>query len=483
MTSSATPLPPPPGSAGSANRVRPRQRWGLSIGLFQPRMWAFWLFAVALALGILYGLFFTLASVLISPVGFALSWLLLSLYIVPVALVIRWLDLYEREPRSMVIGAFAWGALVAVMFSGFGNDLWGVFITRVFGAEFASEWSAALTAPIIEEIYKYLGIVLLYLIARLEFDDLLDGFVYGALVGLGFAVSEDVFYFIFVFGGDPFSVIQGFIVRVIASGLYGHVTFTGIAGIGLAYFVTRRLEKPLLRRAWVAAGLLLLAMLAHFVWNSPLFYELDLLMYGLVKGLPFLIGLIILLVLARRREHVALTEVLLPEVGRDGVTALELTLLSDRRARRAVVRQLVASAGKPAEWGFRQLQREQVKLALISSGVDSGDDARLLQQRAVVRAQRARLLTAHGAADALGFSAEDAVAEVQATTTLAPDQAVGPGGGWAWATPSLADRQRMSLPPGLPLQTIEQRGDWVLVRSQSGWYGWTGATYLTAPHR
>jgi hypothetical protein len=256
------------------------------------------------------------------------------------------------------------------------------------------------------------------------------------------------------------------------------VTFTGIAGIGLAYFVTRRLDTPLLRRFLVAAGLLLLAIFAHFVWNSPLFGDLDLLMYGLVKGMPFLIGLIILLVLARRREHVALTEVLAPEVGRGGITAFELTLLRDRRARRATVRQLVAKAGKPAEWGLRQLQREQVKLALISSGVDTDDDARLLQQRAVARTQRARLLTAPGAPEALGFSPEEAAAETRAATTFAPDRTVGPGGGWAWTTPDLTDKRRMGLPPGLPLQTVEQRGEWVLARGRDGWHGWTGRTYL-----
>jgi RsiW-degrading membrane proteinase PrsW (M82 family) len=441
-------------------------------------MWAFWLFVVAMVLGTLYGLFMHAAALLIAPVGLVLSWLLLVFYILPVALVVRWLDLYEREPRSMVLGAFFWGGLVAIVFSGFSNDFWGVFITKVMGAEFASEWSAALTAPIVEETYKYLGIIVLYLIARLEFDDLLDGFVYGALVGLGFSVFEDIFYFIFVFGGDPIGVIQGFIVRVLASGLYGHVMFTGIAGIGLAYFVTRKHDTTLLRRFAVAAGLFLLAVAAHFFWNSPLFGELDLLMYGLVKGMPFFICLVILVYLARRREHVALTEVLEPELGRGGVTARELTMLRDRRARRATTRELVAKAGVHADWALRQLRREQVKLALISSGVESADDARLLQQRAVTRALRGRLLTAPGAPEALGYTAEEAAAEVQATTTFTPDRMVAPSGAWAWTLPDLADRHRLALPGSLPLKTVEQRGDWVLVRSRDNWHGWTGATYL-----
>ena len=66
----------------------------------------------------------------------------------------------------------------------------GAVITKVVGGDFSYYWSAALTAPVVEETYKYLGIVLLYLIARAEFDDLIDGFVYGALIGLGFAVPR-----------------------------------------------------------------------------------------------------------------------------------------------------------------------------------------------------------------------------------------------------------------------------------------------------
>jgi protease PrsW len=473
VTSTTAPLPAPPGGP-----VRARQRWGLQIGLVQPRTFAFWLFVVAMFVGVLYGLLVNGIALMSAPIGWVLSWLLLLLYIVPVVLIVRWLDLYEREPRSLLVGAFAWGALVSVTFSSFGNDFWGVFIAKAFGAEFASNWSAALTAPVVEEIYKYLGIVVLYLIARLEFDDLIDGFVYGALVGLGFSVSEDVFYFIFVFGGDVLSVLQGFFVRVLASGLYGHVMFTGIAGIGFAYFVSRRGETSLGRRTLVAAGLLLLAIFAHFVWNSPLFGDVDIFVYGLIKGMPFFIFMVVLLYLARRREHAALAEVLGSELGRGGITAQELTLLRDRRARRAAIRQLVAGGGPQAEWALRALQREQVKLALVSSGVDSADDARLIQQRELCRTLRARLLGAPGAPQVLGFSAEEAAAEAQSISSFVADRAVAPAGAWAWATPSQTDKVRMGLPPGLPLRIVERRDGWVLVRGADGWFGWTGEPYL-----
>ncbi|MEP7378514.1 MAG: PrsW family intramembrane metalloprotease [Chloroflexota bacterium] len=469
---------PPPSSANQ--RRRPTPRWGVQTGLVQPRQPAFWLFVVAMVLGGLYFLLTQLIEIVISPAGWALSWLLLLLYIVPVFLVVRWLDLYEREPRSLLIGAFLWGAIVAEMFSGLGNDAWGVVITRLFGPEFASHWSAALTAPVIEEIYKYLGIAVLFLIARAEFDDLIDGFVYGALIGLGFAVAEDVSYFIFVFGGDVPSVIQGFWVRVVGSGLYSHVTFTGIAGIGFAYFVTRRLDQPLMRRLLVAGALLLLAIVAHFVWNSPFLRDLDIILYGAFKGLPFLIGLIILLYLARRREHSALSEILAGEVGQPGLVAPEMEALLDRGSRRAASQRIRVAGGREAERLLKQLQREQLKLALVASSVDSTDDAQLVQQRAVNESLRFRLWQMPGVAAALGVAPEAAEATLRAVSAFTPDRLVGAQGAWAWARPDQSERRRVGLAPGLPLDVVEERPEgWVLVRSQSGWYGWTGAPYLT----
>ena len=473
----ATFTPPP---SGADQRRRPPPRWGVQTGLLQARQPAFWLFVVALFLGAIYGLATQMVSLVISPAGWALSWVLLLLYIVPVVLVIRWLDLYEREPRSLLIGAFLWGSLVALMFSGLGNDAWGVVVAKLFGAEFASQWSAALTAPVIEETYKYLGVVVLYLIARAEFDDLIDGFVYGALIGLGFAVAEDVYYFIFVFGGDVPSVIQGFWIRVVASGLYGHVTFTGIAGIGFAYFVTRRLDQPLSRRLLIAVGLLLMAIAAHFIWNSPVLDDLDIVLYGAFKGLPFLIGLIVLLYLARRREHAGLAEVLGSEVGRPGLLAPELALLRDPRTRRANRRRVRQAAGPEAERLFNQLQKEQTKLALVASSVDSADDARVHAQRAVCQSIRGRLWQLPGVTASLGVPQEEVAAQLQAAAASGPDAAVAPAGAWAWATPDQSDRNRLALAPGLQLDVVEERPDgWVLVRSQSGWFGWTGKPYLT----
>ena len=144
--------------------------------------------------------------------------------------------------------------IAATTLSAIGNAGWGLTVARLGGPEFAARWTAALTAPFVEEILKGCGVVLIYLIARDEVDDVMDGFVYGAICGLGFAIVEDVFYFMAVFGGQPAGVLQGFWLRVVASGLYGHVLYTGLVGMAVGVVVSRRATEPLATPALGGGG-------------------------------------------------------------------------------------------------------------------------------------------------------------------------------------------------------------------------------------
>jgi hypothetical protein len=119
---------------------------------------------------------------------------------------------------------------------------------------------------------------------------------------------------------------------------------------------------------------------------------------------------------------------------------------------------------------------------LTVSSVDSADDARLLQQRAVIQGLSAQLWAIPGAAAALGFT-PDEIAANQATNSaaFAPNRTVGIAGGWAWPTPEQTTSHALALAPGLQLQVVEDRGGWLLVRAPNGWLGWTGAPYLTEP--
>jgi RsiW-degrading membrane proteinase PrsW (M82 family) len=377
----------------------------------QPRQPAFWLYLVLVGgTGVV-----TLGQQSffrsISATGWALSWGLLVLYALPVFLLAYALDLYEREPLPLMFAALVWGAVAATTLSAIGNGGWGLVVARVGGAEFAARWTAALTAPIVEESMKGVGVVLIYLIARDEVDDVMDGFVYGAVCGLGFAVVEDVFYFMSVFGGQPSGVLRGFFVRVVASGLYSHVLYTGLVGMGIGYVVSRRGREPRRHRLLVCAGLCGAAVLGHLLWNSPV---LDLfpaqpwtgadwlmvIVATTVKGLPLLVFVGMAVRLARRRERRWLRSALASEVGGVALSDDEMSLLASPARRRAARRRMRRRAGPRAATLLHRLQREQVNLAMVRSRVADDRDPALALQRAACKAIRDALEAIPGAAPA-----------------------------------------------------------------------------------
>jgi RsiW-degrading membrane proteinase PrsW (M82 family) len=386
-----------------ASSGAPARPPALRASLLAPREPAFWSYLVLLLLAGLVTVLEQGVLFAASPQGFLLSWALLLLYLLPMFGVIWLLDYYDREPLSLVLGALAWGAVGATSLSAVANDAWGGVLARLAGPDFAATWGAAITAPVVEESLKAIGVVLIYLIARDELNDLMDGFVYGAMVGLGFAVVEDVYYFVAKFGGDAGGVLAGFFMRVIAGGLYGHVLYTGLTGMGIAYFVTRRGDAGLARRWLVAAALFGVGMAAHFIWNSPLLNVLPeggvpaITLIALiplamaVKGLPFLAFLVLMLRMAHARERHWLRAGIEAELGGPGLHQGELPVLLSGRARRQARRALARRGGPGAAALLKRLHREQIRLAMIRSKVTGDDHPDLVRQRAIIHGLRGAL--------------------------------------------------------------------------------------------
>jgi RsiW-degrading membrane proteinase PrsW (M82 family) len=386
------------------------ERQDLQRSLFQPREPAFWVYLAFVT----YGAFRMVRALVelteISRSGWALSWVLVIVYALPLGVLIYRLDLYEREPLSLVIGAFAWGALAATALA-LDAAGWDQLVARVFGQDVAARWGPALTAPVIEELLTGAGVVLICLIGRDEIDDVMDGFVYGALCGLGFAVVEDVLYFMAAFGGSPGGVLEGFYVRVVSSGLYGHVLYTGLTGMGIGYLVSRREDVPTKKRVAVAVALFLAAVLGHALWNAPVldlgptppFSLADRLLLPVdlaVKGLPLLLVVVIGVSLARDRERRWLDRSLVAEIGREGISAEEFEILRDPKLRRRALSEMRRRAGRPAAALLRRLQREQVNLAMVVSRAPTPDDPAIEREREYCRSLRDALAAIPGAASA-----------------------------------------------------------------------------------
>src|SRR6516164_11444013 len=132
---------------------------------------------------------------------------------------------------------------------------------------------APISAPIVEELAKALGVLLIFWLLRPEFDNMRDGIVYGALVGLGFNWFEAALYVAQGYaenGVAPYGAQLG--GRYALLGLGGHAMFTGIFGASLGLAIQTR-------RRWVRilapiVGLVL-AIAAHMLNNAlPLLFTL-----------------------------------------------------------------------------------------------------------------------------------------------------------------------------------------------------------------
>ncbi len=185
----------------------------------------------------------------------------LVIYVTPFMLI----DRYDPEPLWLLALAFAWGALVSIAFSFFANTIAGIGAAIAGGAEFGDSFMAVAAAPIFEEGSKGLGVLLLLLIFRKYFDDILDGIVFAGMVGLGFAAVENILYYGRAFnGGGPVALGLLFVLRGILSP-FAHATFTSMTGIGCG--ISRETHNKAAKLIFPLLGYVF-AVCLHALWNG-----------------------------------------------------------------------------------------------------------------------------------------------------------------------------------------------------------------------
>jgi RsiW-degrading membrane proteinase PrsW (M82 family) len=154
---------------------------------------------------------------------------------------IRFLDLWERQPLRLVVLFALWG--------GFGATAIAYVAEKAMDPLLAHDtrivWGAAIEAPLAEELSKGLALVAAFFASRwtvrrfgmAELDGPLDGIVYGAAIGLGFAFVEDNLYAV-KFGASVLHQRLGFLGLL----MLGHAIYTASfgAGLGLATWSATR---------------------------------------------------------------------------------------------------------------------------------------------------------------------------------------------------------------------------------------------------
>jgi RsiW-degrading membrane proteinase PrsW (M82 family) len=173
------------------------------------------------------------------------------------ALAFYWADRYEREPIWLALAAFLWGALPAIAVSLIVELAAGAPFVDAPGSMAAALVENAVVAPIVEEVAKALALLAIALFMRREFDGVLDGLTYGALIGFGFAMTENFFYFLGAFDEGGFGGL--FVLVYLRAILFGlnHAFYTSLTGIGfgLGRESGRRLWRTLLPVAGLVAAI------------------------------------------------------------------------------------------------------------------------------------------------------------------------------------------------------------------------------------
>ncbi len=195
----------------------------------------------------------------------------LVLAIVPAAV---WLgffyrrDRLEPEPRTMVLGEFVLGLLVATAIGIPLVDQVFDVGSWMFASPLVHLTGGILVVGIIQEALVYLTIRL-SIYGSGEFDERTDGIIYGTAVGLGFATALNVAFVVDSGGVD----LGTGAIRIVLTSL-AHGSFGGVIG----YFLGRQRFEP--RPIWwMPAGVALAAIL-----NGVFFYLRSTVGRGTIEG-------------------------------------------------------------------------------------------------------------------------------------------------------------------------------------------------------
>ncbi len=296
------------------------------------------------------------------------------LAVVPLVIVmlgVAWIDRWEPEPRGLLVFGFLWGAVMSVAIALLVDV--GIQLTSYFAgvdADALDVLGTVVQAPVVEEIAKGLGVLLIFLVARRYFDGPVDGIVYAAVIAGGFAFTENILYFsqaMAYSGLLSVDALLTFFVRGVMSP-YAHAMFTAMTGLFIGLW----------GRKSVAGGVggflvgLLPAIGLHALWNGTSYLGLLgwFLLY-LVLQMPLFAASIVLVVQLRKRET-KLTQERLAEYANAGwLSPSEVATLATGAGRAHAMRWARANGLGPV---MKAYIRDATTLAFTRQRIVAGRD-------------------------------------------------------------------------------------------------------------
>jgi len=318
----------------------------------------------------------------------------LTIPIIPVVgifLLVHFMDRYEREPWFLLLAAFLWGAIIAIPPALFIERNVDNILQNLLDPNTTNEVLRialqGLNAGVTEETIKGLGLLLFFFVLRDEFDDVVDGIVYGALIGAGFAMVENFRYFAL----DSKNFLVFLIVGRIILGWLGHSTFIACFGAALGYVRYTRVRWkqiviPLLGFL-IAVGLHSFFDFVDFQASAAIRSSggnpavINFALIAIIGNYlpPFLaqIGLLYILIKALAHETAIIREFLAVEVSNNIVTVGEYALLQNSFQRTKAERQILWQYGYRQWVRVKDLYQTEIGLAFRKWHVSMGDKPKL----------------------------------------------------------------------------------------------------------
>lgn len=360
-------------------------------GIWQPHRPAFWLFAIFVGAGLSMLLPTWFSNLSGSPTVFGVAMLLTGIFGALMVWLITRLTALDPKPGSIYAGALLFGGLAATALVQVASEPMNTIFQSFFSDDAIS---GAFAAASVEEVYKALGVVLVFLIAPWWWRRTIDGLAIGALVGLGFQLFEDIQYFMIGSSGatNPMArALEIMAERILLTGFVSHAAYTGLFGVAFAFAVTRKKESDFTRWGTAALGLLG-AWVAHLYWDLPFLTSLTELpggiaIYAVVKALPIALLVLFVTFKAIKTERSDFERYADPEVEAGTIEDDEADVLADWRSRARARGAIKKESGREASDDLHDLQRAQL-LAVQLHIQELAEPEVLADQRALVRSLR-----------------------------------------------------------------------------------------------
>ena len=287
-------------------------------------------------------------------------------------------DKNEKEPKSLIVAALVWGAIPAVLVALVANLFFNLPPSLV-GPEAVEAIKIGVFSPFVEEFLKG-GIVLFFALKRKnEFNNTLDGIIYGSMVGLGFAMTGNTISYLASFLYRGFDSLR---LSILFEGIFfglNHAFYTAIFGAGLGY---ARQYFNRSTRAGISVMAFVLAVLVNGIHSyitqalvgvNPLTIILNWLAISVIFAV---------MVLSIRRENSILKDFLIDEL-----PSPLLVIAIQHKKRRIVLRQIKRQEGREAEKKTALFFKQASQLAFLKEEIQRNPAVDSLNQVEILRGE------------------------------------------------------------------------------------------------